>query len=236
MTAPPLEHHISSWPKYLRAGIVTVLLFTICSLYLFWSEGSFDIGTINSAAGGAAFLLIALIILIGPLTRLYQVFDSWMMYRKELGIFAFFLAFYHSIYSLVYLPFVYRASVLPSTIIGILAILVLAFLFMISRHKIISRLNMKTWWKLQYFGIRITGILILLHVILLKWNGWLRWYASTEKALPPGSILVTLIAFFVIGVRIIDVLFPVKIARILVPLWLALSIISVITVTWLIYE
>ncbi len=234
MTIPSLEHHTSTWQKYIVAGIVTILFFAICSLYLFFSEGSFDVGSINSAAAGTSFLLIALILLIGPLTRLYQIFDKWMMYRKELGVLAFLLALYHSIYSLIYLPFVYRASVLPSTIMGIVAVLVLSFLFIISRHKIIARLKMRTWWKMQYWGVRIAGVLILLHVIILKWNGWTRLYASEVKDWPPASLVFTVLGTFVLLVRLIDVLLPVKIARIAVPVLLGVYILVIsATMMWL---
>ncbi len=232
MTIPTLEHNVSNVPKYLRAGLVAILFFVISSLYLFLLEKNYDWSSFNSAAGAASFLLIALILFIGPLTRLYQVFDKWMMYRKELGVLAFFLALFHSAYSLIYLPFVYSARALPSTILGIAATLVLALLFVISRHQIIARLNMHTWWKLQFWGVRIAAVLILLHVVILKWNGWTRWYLSETAQWAPPSLILTVIGSFVLIARLIDIFLPIKIARITLPVLLSLYVLGTVMIFW----
>jgi len=243
MSIPSLEHHTSNWRKYLIAGVVALLLFVGLSAYIFLRRGYFDFYIANKVFAGVAFLLIAIVLLIGPLTRLYQVFDGWMMYRKELGVLAFLLALLHSVISLFLLPdhfpFAYFINNAFTTILGILAVIVLAFLFTISRQKILSRIDHHFWWKMQFWGIRIAGTLIFFHVFLLKWSGWIQWYVKGGSSdllrpyLPGASLIIAPFGLFVLGVRIVELAMPIKITRIAVPILLGVYILWLgITAMW----
>lgn len=73
-----------------------------------------------------------------------------------------------------------------------------------------SRMNKTLWWKIQYKGARAAGFLALSHVIIMKYQGWLRWYeagGSEELArpfLPPGSIIAGSFGIYVLLVRVLE--------------------------------
>ena len=89
--------------QYLVAAVYGFISFILLSGYLFLRRGSFDLNIINQASADASLIILAVVLLIGPLSRLYDRFDSWIIYRKELGIIAFLLALAHGVISFFFL-------------------------------------------------------------------------------------------------------------------------------------
>lgn len=198
--------------QYSVATIFGLVLFILLSGYLFLRRGYFDLYIINKVSAGASLIILAVVILIGPLSRLYDRFDSWIIYRKELGIVAFVLALAHGAISFFFLSdrfsVAYFMNHLATFILGFTSVFVLGYLFILSFERIINFLDRKKWWLVQSWGVRIAGILVFLHVFLLKYPGWVNWYikgGSSELArpyLPPASIIAFAFAFFVVLVRL----------------------------------
>lgn len=219
--------------QYSVVTIFGLVLFILLSGYLFLRRGHFDLYIINQALAGVSLIILADVILIGPLSRLYDRFDSLIIYRKELGIIAFLLALSHGVISFFFLSdrfsITYFMNHLLTFIFGFISLYIFAYLFILSFEKIINNLDRKKWWLVQNWGVRIAGILAFLHVFLLKYPGWVNWYikgGSSELArpyLPPASIISFAFTFFVILVRLSE-FFGKKVGRMIVLLLFSLLI------------
>ena len=90
--------------QYGMAFAAAAILFVALSVYLFYRRGYYDLYIANKVFAGVAAVLLGIVILIGPGSRLFSFPDRYVQYRKELGIVAFFLALIHGIASFFFLP------------------------------------------------------------------------------------------------------------------------------------
>jgi len=230
---------------YGKAFLVQLIIVVVLSLYLFLRRGYYDLYIFNKAIAGASAVQLALVMLLGTLARLYEVFDRYFKYRKELGIVAFFFASLHSIVSLFYLPahfpipsyFGSLAGIVSFMGAGIAAIMLLT-LFVLSFRFVIDRMNKAIWWKIQYWGLRGAIAFVLVHVLVKKVPGWIQWYAvggGMELArpyLPPTGGVVTSFFLFVVLVRIVEYVFKRKAYMIVALLYLLWSSLIGISLQW----
>ena len=197
--------------KYIKATISALIIFFLLSSYLFLRRGYFDLYIANKVFAGTSLIVLASVLLIGSLGRLYNFFDPWLVYRKHLGIISFILAFLHSITSLFFLPNRFTLNYFLTNYLtsglGLVALVILGYLFMISFEKFIDKMDPKKWWAYQVWGSRIAGVLVFLHLVLMKYPGWIRWYQNggrdelVRPFLPPASIIAAAFGFLVILMR-----------------------------------
>src|SRR3990167_4836153 len=119
--------------QYFVATVFGLVLFILLSGYLFLRRGYFDLYIINKVLSGVSLIVLAVVMFIGPLSRLYDRFDSWIIYRKELGIVAFLLALAHGVISFFFLSekfsITYFMNNLLTFIFGLISLFILAYLF-----------------------------------------------------------------------------------------------------------
>lgn len=236
-----------NWSNELRQyGAVLALalpLFAVFSVYLINRRGYYDLYIINKIFAGEGAVLLGLILLIGPLSRMFKVFDRYVQYRKELGIVAFFLIMAHVVSSYFFLPNKfpvarYWSDELWSFLFGLAASTILIFIFLISNSWASAKLGRRRWWRLQYWGLRLTFLLVVGHVFVMKYAGWVSWYqkgGSKELAHPdwPGAgLIVGWFMFFVVLVRLAEAI-HVKLGKII---WyfsaLAFPLVIIFTFWW----
>ncbi len=198
---------------YSKSFFITALFFFFFSFYLYLRRGYFDLYIANKVFGSVPVATLGLVLMIGPLSRAYQRFDSWILLRKELGILAMFIALIHAIISLFLLPGRFNPDYFFSPehrmpfFFGLFGMLLLTYLCILSWEYIIKKIDKKLWWHIQNWGIRIAFAAILFHIMLLKYQGWFTWYTnggSAELARPymlPGSLLAGTIGIFVVLIR-----------------------------------
>lgn len=205
--------------QYGAALVVAIPLFIILSFYLFYRRGYYDLYIANKILAGVAAILLGLVLLIGPLGRLFAFPDRYVQYRKELGIIAFFLALSHSIVSSFFLPSKFPwADFIEKLnwpfIFGLTAIIVLIAIFFISNNRAVLAIGEKWWWRLQYWGVRLVFTLTLLHVFIMKWDGWLKWYKKgggqelVHPEWPGAGLLVGWFMAMVVFVRLAEFISP----------------------------
>ena len=77
-----------------------------------------------------------------------------------------------------------------------------------------TAIGRERWWQLQYWGMRITFVLVFLHVFIMKWGGWVKWYkvgGGKELVHPewPGAgLLIGWFMAFVVLVRLAEFISP----------------------------
>ena len=187
--------------------LTTLVLTAITVAYLFFLERrGLNLRLANKAAGDVSILLLGVVLLIGPFTRWFNLFDRWLLYRKNLGLWALTAAAVHGYISLFALtnnnPLRYFTSLNWGPITGLVSLVLLLVLGWYSVDRFIGKMNRKLWWKLQYRGMRLAALLAIAHVLLLKWPGWK--FSEFFTKLPPFNFVISLFAALVLVVRLID--------------------------------
>lgn len=169
--------------------------------------GESGLSALNVSTAASTLFLLGIVLLLGPLSRLFEMFDRFLKYRKELGIMAFFVGFTH-----VYLVMFPLARHGPwglyqsrpfSAYPGLEALLILFVLFLISWNWSTRMLGAKLWWQLQYWGVRLTFVLVALHMVVLKYKTILEWIIPGQHPQEVGPPIVVWEAQFVLLVLLI---------------------------------
>lgn len=217
---------------------VSGVLVAFFTWYLTARIGTFSLSILNKSLADASLLLLGMVLMLGPLSRLYDLFDRWIPYRKELGIFSFFLGAIHLYFVMFPLarrgPFGFFTSRPTEAYTGLAGLVIMLSLLLISFEFTKKLFGMKRWWTLQYTGARIAGIAVLVHLSLLKYSEWTQWLSGQTANLampsfPPANLLIEIFAVFVLFTRISEI-FPVRVARIVV---LLLFLGTLATTSWL---
>lgn len=186
-------------------------------------------GTIHSLFwqqlfGQTAAFVLGITLLIGPLSRAHQAFSRFIKYRKEIGVMVFVFALFHALFSYVLVFDVFEAGfwtlylTLPN-IVGSLAMLGLLILFMSSRRFIQTRLGNKLWWQIQYKGVRVTAILVFVHIVLASGISSRYWLMSpTSDLLPPPAMLISQFGVGVLFLRFFEWVFPKRLTHVVIPM------------------
>ena len=224
--------------QYAVAVAVAAGLAASLSIYLTVRRGYFDLSILNKGLASASLLLLGIILVIGPLSRVYDRFDRWMLYRKELGIVAFVLGATHVYLAMFPLarrgPFGFYLARPWSAFPGLAGLLIMAVLFAFSFDIVKQKLEQTTWWKLQFRGVRLAALAVLFHMSILKYTEWISWYQGNagqiaHPSFPPASLLVAVFSALVILVRATE-LFWNKAVRTLTPLY---TLLAIGTTAWL---
>lgn len=221
-------HKPSSFRDYLIATLIATSLFVFFGFYLCIRQGYLwdapatadTLFLPNKALAGTAMALLALTFLIGPIVRYFDRYDTWLSYRKEIGIVAGFLAVLHGIVSYTLLPIKFPQVWIDFTatefLAGLVGVIVLIILFVLSWKSVILLVTGGPWWFLQRWGLRIAVIATLIHVYVMKWSSWATWFTRgggqptpelAIPALPALGLLITLFITWVVVIRLYETLF-----------------------------
>ncbi|MBI2010128.1 MAG: ferric reductase-like transmembrane domain-containing protein [Candidatus Chisholmbacteria bacterium] len=192
--------------QYAVAGLIAAILIASYVGYLLATGRSLELRTFNNAIANSSVVLLAITLSLGPLARLFDVFDRYLTYRKETGIWAFLLGLTHVYLAMGPLarsgPFGFYQSRPLSAYAGLVGLVIMFGLFTISLEAIKQKLGTSLWWKLQFRGARLAGLAILIHFGVLRWSAWGEWLKA--GGLPPASLITATIALAVILLRLVD--------------------------------
>lgn len=160
------------------------------------------------------FVLLGFVLLLGPMTRMVggYAWRTLFMFRKELGVVAFVMGLTH-VYLAMFVfarhgPFGFYTGRPWSAYPGLAALVIMAILTVFSFSKTKRFLSPLVWWKLQFLGARTTFAALVVHVVVLRYSGWLTWVQSAfgggKPELPPPALLGVMFALYILAVRIID--------------------------------
>lgn len=220
-------HKPSNMRDYLISFFIAFALATILSAYLLFRRGYFfdapptaDMLFVpNKVIAGTGMTILAFTFLIGPIARYFDRFDNLLQLRKEIGIVGGFFALMHAFVSYFFLPLKFPQKSLDffelSFGAGFLGAILLIFLFILSFKSIIARMEGRKWWFLQRWGLRLVIAFTLIHVFVMKWEGWVKWLKDGGKVtaelanpwLPGAGILVSMFIAWVVIVRLYEMIF-----------------------------
>lgn len=211
-------------------GVSAVVAFLATGgLYLAESTISGEVGlrSFNVALAASTLVLLGIVLLLGPLTRMFDFFDTQFRFRKELGIMAFFTGLSHVYIAMFPLarsgPWGLFLSRPLSAYSGFEALIILFFLFIISFSWAIRALGSKLWWRLQYWGARCAFLLIVVHMVALKQKTIINFVAGSREGATPLILWEALFAAYVMLVRFAEISGKAA-GRIIVPVLSALTL------------
>ncbi|MBI4066088.1 hypothetical protein HY411_00065, partial [Candidatus Gottesmanbacteria bacterium] len=76
--------------QYVVAAIVTALTVWLVYRYAAVRYEVEGLSTLNKSLATSTLFLLGIVLLLGPLSRLFTLFDHALKYRKELGVLTFF--------------------------------------------------------------------------------------------------------------------------------------------------
>lgn len=197
--------------QYAVAAVVTAAVVWLVYRYAVVRNGVAGLSSLNKSLATSTLFLLGIVLLMGPLSRLFAIFDHFLKYRKELGIMTFFTGVAHVYLSMFPLarrgPFGFYQSQPVSAYAGLTGLVIMVLLFVISNAAIERAIGTRTWWRLQYWGARLAFLAIALHMIVLKYAGWGKWLLE-RGSLPPLALLATVFAAFVLVVRVSELFGP----------------------------
>lgn len=196
------QEEMSRWIKsFLIAGIV----FALFSLYLYLRRGYYNDYIVNKVFGSTSAVLAGLTLVIGPLAHRYHSFALFMSIRREVGLLALASALIHVFFSVFVLSSRFSVTwyvkeVTPITFGGI-AVAIWLYIATISSNKSIKALGTNAWRWRQKVGGHVAFIAVYLHLSMMKYQGWLKWFTGQVKpsaelanpGYPPASTFVFLI-------------------------------------------
>jgi DMSO/TMAO reductase YedYZ heme-binding membrane subunit len=224
--------------QYIVAIFFGALLASVLFITQQWS-GEPALSALNISLAATTLFLLGFVLLLGPLSRLFTIFDGLLKYRKELGIVSFFTGFLH-----VYLVMFPLARNGPwglyisrpwSAYPGLEALIILFILFLFSWNYTMHLLGTKLWWQIQYWGARSAFLLIAFHMIVLKYKTILSWVIPGQSVtgmsgfhFPPLIIWEAQFVLFILVVRLSE-LFGKSAARHITQ---GISIVILTTMLW----
>lgn len=221
-------HKLSGFRDYLIATLIAAALFAFFSLYLLVRRGYFfeapptadPLFIPNKALASTAMSLLAFIFLLGPLSRYFDRWDHLLAYRKEIGIVAGFLTILHGFLSYFLLPLKFPQEWIDFSSLefgaGLIGAIVLFLLFVLSLKLIIANMDGRRWWFWQRWGLRLAVAFTLIHVLVMKLPGWIKWLrqgGGTPTAelmnpwMPGLGVLASLFIVWVVLIRLYETLF-----------------------------
>lgn len=220
MDKPVTVHHGINWKfefqQYSSALMVAIPIYAAFSIYNYYRWGYYSLYIANKAFSDMAIVILSLAVLLGPLSRFFNIFDRYVQYRKELGIIAVCIIFIHLLFSVFFLPQHFPLTVFTTTglwpfLFGFGSFVILLIVLAISNQYAQHALGGKLWWKVQNWGLRFGFLFALIHIIWKKSPGWIAWYRYAAGGdtmrwwLPDAGLLVAWFAVGVLAVRIAEI-------------------------------
>ena len=194
---------LSESNRYGRATIFGLVIWGALYGYITWLGIP---GVLNKATADASIILIGLSMLLTSLCYFWDFWDSYIIYRKHLGLVGFAFGLTHVGLSMGALEKLFLAETWHSgqywaPLTGAVALVIFTIMALISNRYATTVLGGATWRKLLRTGY-IAVALIWLHVFFLKSARILTWYQDGMQTPPAASVLVLIFMLIVMLSRI----------------------------------
>lgn len=206
--------------RWIKSFLITGIVFALFSLYLYLRRGYYNDYIVNKVFGSTSAVLAGLTLVIGPLGHRYRSFALLMPLRRELGLLALASTLVHVFFSVFVLssrfPVTWYIKEVTPISFGGIAVAIWLYIATISSNKSIKSLGTNIWRWRQKVGGHVAFIAVYLHLSMMKYQGWLKWFTGQVKpspelanpGYPPASTFVFLIMSGVIVYRLFLIIKP----------------------------
>lgn len=207
------ENELKRW---LKSILISLLIFLAFAVYLYVRRGYFNLYIANKVFGSTAAALAGLTLLLRPLSKRFNNLSPLMTIRRHLGLVAFGFALIHIVASLSqqerFPLFSWYIGEWFPVLAGITAVSAWGYMAYISRNKKIQQMGAEVWKKRLSLAGWIGFYGIFLHLVVMKYAGWLKWLNGqvkksvelTNPEFPPASLFVFFVMLIVIIYRVVN--------------------------------
>ena len=208
----PVKKESTLW---FAISIYSIFIFIIVALYYFVQQGTFTFRIANRAIADVGMLLIGLSMALSALCYFWDFADSFIIYRKHLGLAGFAFALGHSVLSLFFMPQLFpfpqyylEQKNMLSFSTALVSLIIYTIMALISNRFAIQELGGKLWRNLLRIGY-IAYFLTIIHFGVRGFPYWLRWLNGQSDNVFPSFGLIT----FVFGISVLFLRIALLIAR-----------------------
>lgn len=190
---------------WLNTVFVTGIILMLASIYQRVRAEHFTVVDLNRSVAFTAMIVIGLSFALSGLCYFWNFVDTKIVYRKYLGIVGWVVLLMHFVISIALIPErfpfpeYYIEHIVPF-IFGLAGLFGITFMAVISHKHFIAKFGGVKWRKLLRLGywFYLFGVI---HYAIRGFEFWGRWMREMDS-LPPLSMLATIFALWVFGLRI----------------------------------
>lgn len=174
----------------IKSFLFGLLIFILLSLYLFFRRFDYNLHIANKAVATTALFLFGLSFVFSSFYYLFSFSDKKLIYRKWLGIAGFIFATVHIFITEFFLNF--SETILKNKIsflLGKIAFILFFAMLVLSNKFFENKLGENLWMKIFRYCGNIGFLLVGIHLFILKYNEWIKWFKILDPILPPLSFL-----------------------------------------------
>lgn len=189
---------------YLRTLLFGLFVFGACYLYTIYLKIP---SPLNKSAADTSIILIGFSMWLSSLSYFFNIFDTKITYRKQLGLIGFAFGIMHIALSFSLLKTLLSLSTwqhgaLWAPLTGLGAALIFTLMTFISRRSAMIQIGILRWRMMLRSGY-IAMLLVWLHIVILKSPRWITWFTGGMKTLPSLSLVDSGFILVVICMRIL---------------------------------
>lgn len=190
---------------WLNSWIISLVVMIFLGLTLYILEGFFNFASLSKILAGTACFMIGASFAMSGFCYYWDFLDKKIIYRKYLGVIGFIYALAYSLTLVILDPERYFYHLLdnlydPEIILGLSAMTIFTFMFVISRTKIMLSLGPQLWRKLLRVGY-LAYFLLVVRAWYIEKDLWYDWFSALE-GFPPPRLLMAAFAILVVLFRI----------------------------------
>lgn len=162
---------------------------------------------LNKAVADTAVIVMGLSMILSSLAYFFNLFDRFIVYRKQLGLVGFGFAVAHLVlsWSAFMRLFTFsnwqQGTIWPlATAAG--ATLIFSLMALMSVNWVAKMVGGKTWKRILRAGY-LAFILVAAHVVLLRLSRWTTWWEGGMQSPPSLSLLAFVFIIVVVGARLL---------------------------------
>lgn len=189
--------------------LYSLVIFIIISLYLFATQGKYDLRSFSRATANVGVILIGLSFMLSGLCYFWNFADHFIIYRKQLGVIGFLYTLIHAavvLFRSASLNVLIPTSISNARDIALIsaeiAIIMYIGMILVSTKFVIHEIGGQRWRQFLRAGY-IAFILSLIHMYFQGSSFWLSWLTGKSSAIFPSiGLLVFLFGMGVVVLRI----------------------------------
>lgn len=157
---------------------------------------------IVKAIAGAGGFTIGISFGLGPAVRYFHVPQSFLKYRREIGITGYLFALIYAVLQVLMFPGLYfdafpKQLLTTPSLLGIFAMTVLTIMTVLSNDYSVERLGYKPWKFVMRMGYVAYAALIF-RAYLMEGDVWFDWLGMPHGLAPPRLVLSVFASFVVL--------------------------------------
>lgn len=199
-TIPPTAQQL--WRHTFAA---TILIYVYALSYALLYSSTFSNVPMVTATALTGGMLIGLSFALSGICYYTNIFDTFIIYRKYIGLTGYFMALIYALALPVLYPDLYGSGLLsrwyePEILLGITAMAIFTIMTIASHVKIIRMLGSRKWKLIMSCGY-FAYTLLIVRAYILEHTVWIEWFTH-PAGLPPPRLLLSIYAVSVILLRL----------------------------------